>query len=71
VLVILNLGFRECSLIVNAPVNWSRAFVDIPTFDEATKHTRRFGFIVIGHRQVGIFPRAEDAESFEVARLIF
>ena len=70
VLVILNLSFRQRGLILDAPVNGSRAFVDVTTLDEACKHARGFGFVVVRHREVRIVPLAENAESFEIARLV-
>src|SRR6185503_5590866 len=56
-------------LVLDAPVNRSRTFVDVPTFDETREHPRGFGFVMVRHREVWIVPLAQDAESFEIPRL--
>ncbi len=68
--MILNLRFRERGLILDAPVNGSRAFVDVTSFDEACEHARGLRFVVVRHREIRIIPLAEDAEPFEVASLV-
>ena len=57
-LVVLNFRFSECRLVVNAPVNRARAFVDEAALDKTREQTRRLGFVVIRHRDVGIVPLA-------------
>src|SRR5262249_5609626 len=69
VLVILNLRLGERRLILDTPVNRSRAFINPATLDKTRKHARRLGFVVVRHREIRIVPLAEDAESFEIARL--
>ena len=69
VLMIFNFSFREGGLILETPVNRPCAFVNPTTLDKARKHPRRFGLVVVRHREVGIVPLAEYAESFEVACL--
>ncbi len=70
-LVIFNLGFGQRCLIVNAPVDGPRAFVDVTALDEAAEQARRFRFVVVRHREIRIVPLAQNAESLEVARLAF
>ena len=69
VLVVFNLRFRERRLVLDAPVNRARAFVDVTTLDEAREHARGLGFVVVRHREIRIVPLAENAETFEIARL--
>src|SRR5689334_15531504 len=69
VLMIFDFSFRERGLVLDTPVNRPRAFVNPTTLDKARKHPRRFGFVVVRHREIWIVPLAEYAESFEVARL--
>src|SRR5215217_3402732 len=69
VLVILNFSFRERRLVLETPVNRPRALVNPATLDKPREHPRRFGFVVVRHREIRIVPLAEDAEPFEVARL--
>src|SRR6266498_2090487 len=68
-LVIFNLSFGQCSLIVYAPVNGPGAFVDVSSLDKAAKQPGCFCFIVIRHREVRIFPLSEDAEPLKVSGL--
>ena len=69
VLVVFDFGFGQRRLIVNAPVDRPRAFVDVATLDEASKQPRRFRFVVVRHREVRIVPLAQNAEPLEVSRL--
>ena len=68
-LAILNLRLRQGSLVVNAPVDRSRSLVNKVAFSEGAKQPRGFGFIAVRHGLVGIVPKAENAQAFEVARL--
>ncbi len=68
-LVILDFRFRQRCLVLDAPVNRPRAFVDVTTFDETREHACGLGFVVVRHSEVRIVPLAENAEALEIARL--
>ena len=68
-LVVFDLSFCERRLIVDAPIDGARAFVDKAAFDKAREQPRRFGFVVVGHRDVRVVPLAEDTEPLKIARL--
>ena len=70
-LVVFNFGFRERRLVLQTPVNRTRAFVNPAALDKTREHARRLGLVMVRHREIRIVPFAEDAESFEVARLAF
>src|SRR6185503_16399665 len=69
VLMIFNFSFRERRLVLDAPVNRTRAFVNPATFDKPREHPCSFGFVVVRHREIRVVPLAENSESFEVASL--
>ena len=69
VLSVFHLRFSERRLIVDAPIDGPRAFVNEAALDEASKQTRRFGLVMIRHRDVGIVPFAQDAQSLKIPRL--
>ena len=68
-LVIFNFRLSQRRLIVDAPVDRTRTFVNEATFDKVREQSRRLGFVVIGHGDVGIVPLAEHAEPLKIARL--
>src|SRR6185436_10158191 len=67
--MIFNLSFGEGRLVLEAPVNRPRAFINPATLDEAREHARSLSFVVVRHREVGIVPLPQNAEPLEVARL--
>ena len=69
VLVVFHFRFCERRLVLDAPVNRARAFVDVAALDEAREHARRLRFVVVRHREIRIVPLAENAETFEIPRL--
>ena len=69
--MIFDLSFRQCCLIMNAPIDWSRAFIDITAFDEAAKQSCRFRLVMVRHGQIGIVPLAQDPEALEISCLSF
>src|SRR5439155_23597467 len=69
VLVIFNFRFSQRGLIVDAPVDRTRTFVNEAALDKVREQSRRLGFVVIGHGDVGIVPLAQDADPFKIARL--
>ena len=69
VLSVFDLGFGQRRLIVDAPVDGARAFVDIATLNEAAELSRGLGFVVVGHRQVRISPLSQNTKSLKVIRL--
>ena len=52
-LVVLDFGFSERGLIVYAPIDGARAFVNETALDKTREQPRRLGLVVIGHRAVG------------------
>src|SRR6185503_4856226 len=69
--MIFNLCLGQCRLILYAPVDGPRAFVDVTALDEATKQASSFRLVMVRHRQVGIVPLAQKAKPLKVARLTF
>src|SRR5205823_1877290 len=69
VLAVFDFGFGERGLVVYAPVDGARAFVDVAALDEETEEACGLRLVVVRHRQIRVFPQAEYAESPEVARL--
>jgi hypothetical protein len=69
VLAVFDLGFGERGLIVRAPVDRLETFVDGAGGEEAAEGVGDVGFVVEGHRGVGMVPVAEDAEADEVFTL--
>ena len=67
--MIFNLCLRQCSLIVYAPVDRPRAFVNVAALNEAAKQAGRFRFVMIRHGQVRIVPLTQDPEPLKVTRL--
>src|SRR5918996_510239 len=66
VMMIFNFSFSQGGLILDAPVNRPRAFVNETTLNEARKHSRGLRFVVVRHREIWFIPLAKDAESLEV-----
>ena len=50
VLLVLDLSFGQCGLIVYAPIDRPGAFVDVAAFNEAAKQARSFRFVMVRHR---------------------
>ena len=69
VLVVLDFRFSERRLIVNAPVDGPRALVNETALNKAREQPGGLGFVMVGHRDVGIVPLAQDSEPLKIFRL--
>src|SRR6185436_13267789 len=67
--MVFNFSFSQRRLIVNAPVNRTRAFVDVTALDKASKHSRGFSFVMIRHGEIRVIPLTQNAQSLEIAGL--
>ncbi len=50
VLLVFDLGFGERGLVVDAPVDGAKAFVDEILFEEVVEGFDDAGFVAVGHR---------------------
>jgi hypothetical protein len=69
VLAILDLRLGERGLVIRAPVHGLEAFVDRAGPEETAECIGDVGFVVEGHRGVGMVPVSEDAEADEILAL--
>src|SRR5262245_29230783 len=60
--VIFNLSFREGRLILEAPVNRTRSFVNPTTLHKPREHACDFSFVVVRHREIRVVPLAENSK---------
>ena len=68
-LLVLDFGFGEGGLVVNAPVDGAEAFVDEVLLEEVVEGFDDGGFVAEGHREIGVVPAAEDADALELGAL--
>src|SRR2546423_9003914 len=68
-LLIFNFRLSERRLIVNAPVNGTRPFVNEATLDKTREQARGLSLVMIGHRDVGIVPFAQNPQPPKIFRL--
>ena len=69
VLLVLDLGFGEGGLVVDAPVDGPEAFVDEALLEEVEEGLGDAGLVVGVHGGVGVVPAAEDADAHELGAL--
>ena len=69
VLRVLDLGFGESGLVVDAPVDGAEAFVDEALFEEVVEGLDDAGLVLERHGEVGVVPAAEDADALELGAL--
>src|SRR6185436_10144331 len=68
--MVFNFSLSQRRLIVNTPVNRTRAFVDVAALDKASKHSRGFSFVMIRHGEIRVIPLTKYPQPLEVTRLI-
>ena len=68
-LFVLDLGFGEGGLVVDAPVDGAETLVDETFFQEVVKGLDDRGLVSVGHGEVGLIPAAEDADALELGAL--
>ena len=66
---VLDFGFGERGAVADAPVHRLETFVDVALIEEIDKRASDHGLILGAHREVWIFPAAEDAEALEIGPL--
>ena len=67
--LVLDFGFGQGGLAVEAPVHGLEAAVDIALFHDGGKGADFLGLVLELHRAVGVVPVAENAEALEVGEL--
>ena len=68
-LFVLNLGFGQRGLVVDAPVDRPEAFIDEVFLEEVVERLDDAGLVAVGHREVGVIPAAKDADALELTPL--
>src|SRR6266436_2845100 len=66
VVFVFDFGFGERGAVVDAPVDWLAPAIDVTLLHEIEKGTGNGGFVFMAHRQIGIVPAAENAETLEI-----
>ena len=69
VLLVLDLGFGEGGLVVDAPKDGLEALVDEALLEEGVEGFEDAGLVAEGHGEIGVVPAAEDAEALELLAL--
>ncbi len=67
--LVFHLCFRERSLRAAAPEDWFERLIDQAVFDEDCKRPENFRLVRRIHREVGMFPIAENPQAFELLAL--
>src|ERR1035437_9097051 len=66
---VFDFGFGERGAARNAPVNWLFAPINKALLDDVGEQAEFIGLVFLVQREVGIFPIAENAETFELRAL--
>ena len=70
VLAVLNLGLGERRLVVDAPINGTQALVNVTAFEKLAEKTRGRRFVFRRHREIRVFPLAQNPQPLKIARLV-
>ncbi len=66
-ILVFDFGFGEGGAVLHAPMDGFEALVDVAVGEEIDEGLGDDGLVFGAHREVGIFPAAEDAEALEFA----
>ena len=67
---VFDFGFGQGGGVEDAPEDRLQAAIDVTLFEESDKSVGDGGFVLEAHRQVGVLPEAENAQSLELASVI-
>ncbi len=64
--LVLELGLRQCGAVVHAPVDRLELTEDVPASEQVGQHVENSGLVAVVKREVRVVPIARDAEAAEL-----